>query len=138
MPLTHSNDNDEEVGEYYDDVEYDFAGKLIEDIEQDSPVDIQLADLNVGDFVIALIPRAKKNVFSEFVYKIVELNNGEIYGDWYEQNPDHLKVFKKTNEEETLLDLKQIIMKLPEPRESRGRYIFEGYIMLKTNVKYNI
>ena len=88
--------------------------------------------------MISLIPRSKKNVFSEFVFKIVELNNVEIYGDCYEQNPDHLKVFKKTNEEETLLDLKQIIMKLPKPQESRGRYIFDGYIMLKTNVKNNI
>ena len=95
-----------------------------------------MAHLKIADFVIVAIQGAKKKTFSQFVYKITELNDDEIYGDWYKQNPEHLDIFKETNEKETLFDLEHIIMKLPEPCESRGRYIFEGNILLKNNVKF--
>ena len=133
------NDDEVDTEDYYDDIAYNFNDMLTEEIVDDIQIeeeDLRLEHLKVEDFVIVAIPGTKENIVSHFLYKITECNANGIYGDWFKQNYDHPDVFKETDEKETLFDLKQIIMILPEPRVSRGRYIFPGNIELKENVKY--
>lgn len=79
----------------------------------------------------------KKDHFSHWVYKItgVDEEENEICRYSFKPEFDHRDIFKITNEPLQYFDLNRVIMILPEPLQSRGRYIFPGHIDLKNNIK---
>ena len=98
---------------------------------------LQLENVKVGDFAVVAVPKEKDNNYAQWVYKITKVVDEEnIYGYAYKASHDS-DIFYKTNEKEADFDLNEILMILPEPIESRARYIFPGHIDLKDNFSFN-
>ena len=134
------NIDEEDNGDIYDDADLNLNGMLDEDSEQIIKVtkeELMFENLNVGDFFVVAIPTKKKDEYSHWVYKITKLDEeeNEIYGQSFKQEYDHHDVFKETLERVQEFDLNQILMILPEPLETRKRYVFSGHIELKNNIK---
>ena len=142
LPIKSRDKNIEnEDDEYYDDDELDMIvnNTLNEDSEIKIPVireELLLENVEVGDFAVVAVPKTKKDIYSHWIYKISRVTGEEeIYGYAYKWDHDKRYIFYKTNEPEQEFDLNNIMMILPEPLESRARYIFPGHIELKENFK---
>ena len=126
-----SDDNDDlMVGNFFD-----------EDSEQVITVtreELKLVNVTVGDFVVVALPTEKEGEYTHWVYRITRIVNEEaIFGSAYKSSFDS-DTFYKTNESEQDFDLNQIMMILPEPIETRSRFIFPDHIDLQKNLKLDL
>ena len=88
----------------------------------------------MNNFIIIPVKDFHDKVF-KFPARIIELgNNGDIHIDYFKQDFDKKEMLiKPTSESEKnwIVNIKDVIMKLPEPKEDRrGRYIFKGKLIL--------
>ena len=146
LPIKYTSGNENE-DDYYNDEEPDMVVNdlLNEDKEEVITVNkqnLQLNNLKEGDFAVVAIPvnvKNQENIYSHWVYKITRvIDEEEVFGLSYKPHTDTIHnrdVFYRTNEPEMDFDFKQIIMILPDPLETRSRYIFPGVINLKQKFK---
>ena len=108
-------------------------------IEKD---DLSFENLNVGDWVVVLLEkksRKKKKMFDDWVFRISEIDEEEeeYLGHFYAPQFD-TESFYITNEPVCRVGLDEVVMVLPEPIESRGRYIFHGHLNLRKDLDIEI
>ena len=78
-------------------------------------------------------------MFDDWVFRISEIDEEEeeYLGHFYAPQFD-TESFYITNEPVCRVGLDEVVMVLPEPIESRGRYIFHGHLNLRKNVDIEI
>ena len=126
-----------------DEVRYEDGAEddmILDDIDIDNEIrvekqDLEFTDLKVNDFIIVPV-KDRCNKVHNFPAQITKLkNNGNIHINYLKQNFDQPQVLLRydSNEENNfVIPLEDIIMKLPEPKtQRRNRIVFSKNIMLK-------